>query len=233
MEVGRVAEPERPREERADGGYPAEVGASVEAPLLPRRCRSAEEETSEVVVVVVVLVTVGSSTSEVQCTSSDAHNHENAMWNPVSEIGKGKPEKARMCLLKRMTEAEREIQREAAATFWRAAARAEEEEVEDEEVEVEVEEAEGGRGGLVLFFFFFFSLLVGEEYELTASLAVGTLGGGDGAAMVSGRRRKGKRKRRAPRAFQRRAELFDGRFFFLFPLLFLARGELAFAFAVP
>ena len=93
---------------------------------------SAEEETSEVVVVVVVLVTVGSSTSEVQCTSSDAHNHENAMWNPVSEIGKGKPEKARMCLLKRMTEAEREIQREAAATFWRAAARAEEEEVEDE-----------------------------------------------------------------------------------------------------
>ena len=93
------------------------------------------------------LVVIGRSTSEVQWMRAEAQAHENAMWNPVSVIGKGKPEKARMCLLKRMTEAESEIQREAAAAFWSAAARAE---VVVEEEEVEAAGGGGRGGGLVL-----------------------------------------------------------------------------------
>ncbi len=60
----------------------------------------------------------------------------------VSVMGNGKPLKARMCLLKRMTEAESEIQSAAAAAFRSAAARAEEVEGGEEE---EVEELNGGR----------------------------------------------------------------------------------------
>ena len=89
------------------------------------------------------------------------------MWNPVSVIGKGKPENARMCLLKRMTEAESEIQREAAAAFWIAAAAEEVEEEGEEEVEAE----EGRGGGLLLLLL----LLLGDE--LPDSLAAGTFGG--------------------------------------------------------
>lgn len=115
------------------------------------------------------VVVVGSSTSDVKWIKKAEQAQENAMWNPVSVIGKGKPENARMCLLKRMTEAESEIQREAAAAFWIAAAAAEEVEEEGEE---EVEAEEGRGGGLLLLLLL---LLLGDE--LPDSLAAGTFGG--------------------------------------------------------
>jgi len=130
------------------------------------------------------VVVVGRSTSKVQCTRTDEQAQENAMWNPVSVIGKGKPEKARMCLLKRMTAAESEIQSEAAAAFWRAAARA-------DGVGGEAEEeagAEGGRGGeLVLspLLLMLLLLLLGDGIT-ASSLAAGPLGcccAGEGEAM--------------------------------------------------
>ena len=113
------------------------------------------------------VVVVGSSTSDVKWIKKAEQAQENAMWNPVSVIGKGKPENARMCLLKRMTEAESEIQREAAAAFWIAAAAEEVEEEGEEEVEAE----EGRGGGLLLLLL----LLLGDE--LPDSLAAGTFGG--------------------------------------------------------
>jgi hypothetical protein len=53
------------------------------------------------------------------------------MWNSVSETGNGNPPCARMCLLKRMTVAERAIHSVAAASFLIAVATGEEGVVEE------------------------------------------------------------------------------------------------------